>query len=183
MPGPWFQSLRPGLRNGTSPSFLAEARIAELASLRSWYRHGAGPGPRARSQCHSSTPMTPTFCVGVTSQTTCLQPHGSTLHRNRAPPSLVPLSPHIHTHSPPAHAHTQTPSMCTAHARTHAHPTRTCPHMSTEHVCTHTNSTSAHTHTHADTHAHTRTSTRMKPSPHRRDPGAEHTESPVRTGT
>lgn len=183
LPGPWFQSLRPGLRNGTSPSFLAEARIAELASLRSWYRHGAGPGPRARSQCHSSTPMTPTFCVGVTSQTTCLQPHGSTLHRNRAPPSLVPLSPHIHTHSPSAHAHTQTPSMCTAHAhrlnqcaRTH---TRT-PHP---HMPTHVHRACVHTHTHADTHAHTRTSTRMKPSPHRRDPGAEHTESPVRTGT
>lgn len=99
------------------------------------------------------------------------------------PPSLVPLSPHIHTHTPPAHAHTQTPSMCTAHAhrlnqcaRTH---TRT-PHP---HMPTHVHRACVHTHTHADTHAHTRTSTRMKPSPHRRDPGAEHTESPVGTGT
>lgn len=116
-----------------------------------------------------------------------------------APPSTETAPPpvwyhyhHTYTHTPHPHMPTHKHRACvqrthtdstSARARTHAHPTRTCPHMSTEHVCTHTNSTSAHTHTHADTHAHTRTSTRMKPSPHRRDPGAEHTESPVGTGT
>lgn len=164
MPGPWFQSLRPGLRNGTSPSFLAEARIAELASLRSWYQHGAGPGPRARSQCHSSTPMTPTFCVGVTSQTTCLQPHGSTLHRNRAPPqSGTIITTHTHTlpirpcpHTNTEHVYSaRTPTQpVRAHAHTHTPPAHahTCPPS----MCAHTLTQLARTHTHMQIHTHIR---------------------------